>query len=120
MRRWLATTILPLVLSACEATEPGITPVSPERARALYREHCVICHGISGDGQGPRRGSLYRKPPDFRREAWRQGRTPAALREVIRNGVPGSDMPAWRTLQDDELAGLVEYVLAFSEERDAR
>jgi len=115
MIRWLASAILPLVLSACEAGEGAVPAISRARAEAVYRERCAICHGEAGDGRGPRRGSLYRKPPDFRQPAWRHGKSLAEVRQVIREGRPGSDMPAWKSLDAEEIAGLAEYVLAFGE-----
>ena len=118
MRRWIpATTIASLALSACEPEATGpvmVTPVSPERAAVLFSQHCSICHGQRGDGQGARRRSLFRKPPDFRDPAWAATRSPASLRQAIRQGIPGSDMAAWTQLSDAEVAGLAEHVLAFS------
>jgi high-affinity iron transporter len=119
MIRWLAAAILPLALSACrpggDAPEDdgvaAVSPVSPERAAALYAAHCAICHGEKGGGDGPRRGSLYRKPPDFRAADWRQHKSLADLRTAIRDGRPGTDMPAWKSLADDEVAGLAKHVL---------
>ena len=32
----------------------------------LYLEHCVQCHGISGDGRGPTAAFLNPYPRDFR------------------------------------------------------
>jgi high-affinity iron transporter len=115
MNRWI--TVLPiawLVLSGCEpGTRPsgGEPAVSPEVAAKLFANHCAICHGENGDGHGPRRPSLYRKPPDFRDESWRSARTVAQVEEVIRDGVPGSDMPSWKRLGDPAVAGLAQYVL---------
>jgi mono/diheme cytochrome c family protein len=117
-----AAAIAWLALSACsreerEAPAPAAgEPVSAERAAELYARHCAICHGESGDGRGPRRASLFRHPRDFRDPAWREDRTPAEVRAVIRDGVPGSDMPAWGgRLDGAEVAALAEHVLAFAE-----
>ncbi len=108
--RWLTRGILLLAFSACDAGEPAVVAVSPAAARALYVESCAICHGDRGDGQGPRRRSLFRKPPDFTRQAWRQDKSLEELRSLIREGRPGSDMPAWKSLDDAEIAGLAVYV----------
>ena len=120
----LATAILLLALSACECeTAPGqrvVTAVSRERAEAVYLQKCAICHGERGDGQGPRRGSLFKKPPDFRQVAWREGKSLEQVRSVIRDGRPGSDMPAWKSLDDAEIAGLAKYVLGFADASGSR
>jgi mono/diheme cytochrome c family protein len=117
MNRWIrSAAIAPLAFLSCEpgGTPPPVAAVSREQAEALYLRHCAICHGKRGDGRGPRRGSLYEKPPDFRSPTWRRGKSLAAIRSVIRQGRPGTDMPAWKSLDDAEVAGLAEYVLSFS------
>ena len=115
MIRALLTATLLLALSACEAEPPPAAGIAPAEARSLFVQHCAICHGESGDGHGPRRRSLHAKPPDFRQASWRRGATDEGVRETIREGRPGTDMPAWRTLSDAEIAGLATYVLGLSE-----
>lgn len=117
MIRAIPAAILLCAFSACDAGPPQVSAIPPAEARALFLEHCAICHGADGSGHGPRRGSLHRKPPDLRRPALRRARTPAELRDVIRDGVPGSDMPAWRVLGDEEIAGLAAYVASLSDAR---
>jgi len=103
-----------LALSACdgEQSEPpvGIVPVA--EAQELFIRHCAICHGIGGGGNGLRRKSLQEKPPDFRALRWRSTATPQTVRDAIRDGVPGTDMPAWKSLTDAQIAGLAQYVLS--------
>ena len=36
------------------------------RKNGLYREHCVHCHGITGDGMGPTAAFLNPYPRDYR------------------------------------------------------
>ena len=38
---------------------PTITP-NPEHGKALYAEHCSVCHGVNGVGDGPAAGDLAR------------------------------------------------------------
>ena len=83
----------------------------------LYREHCVQCHGISGDGKGPTAAFVNPYPRDFRAGKFkfkatplRQPPTDADLVHVIRNGIPGTSMPAFKTLSVAEIASLVDYV----------
>lgn len=122
MKRRLAATLLALLaLSGCDGGgEPasGQAAIAPAQAEQLYLEHCAICHGERGDGHGPRRGSLHAKPPDFRGADWRQRVTPESVRRVIREGRAGTDMPAWRTLDDAEVAGLAGWVLGFASRSD--
>jgi mono/diheme cytochrome c family protein len=95
-------------------------PVSSDRAGTqvgLYREHCAHCHGISGDGAGPTAGYLSPYPRDFRLgkfkyKSTKLGKPPTDddLRRLIRNGIPGTAMPSFRTLHEDELDALIDYV----------
>lgn len=113
MNHWLTTiAVASLALSGCEPgpTRPEPERIPEERAAALFLEHCAICHGEIGDGRGPRRASLYRKPPDFRDPLWRASLTPDQLRASIRNGLPGSDMPSWKLLGESAIAGLADHV----------
>jgi mono/diheme cytochrome c family protein len=98
---------------------PDATLASAEsraRGRALYLEHCALCHGERADGRGQRRAALSTAPADFTSRAWRAGTTPRRLYAVIHGGVRGTAMPAWRTLGDDEIWSLVAYLLAVSEQ----
>jgi len=123
MHRWItAAAIASLALSGCSredgaAVSPETGAVSSEHAAELYARHCALCHGERGDGQGPRHGSLFRKPRDFRDPVWREGRTAAQVRAAIRDGIPGTDMPSWRRLDDAEIAALADHVLAFGARR---
>ena len=45
-------------------------------AQGLYREHCVHCHGISGDGSGPTSAFLNPYPRDFRLGKFKYKSTP--------------------------------------------
>jgi mono/diheme cytochrome c family protein len=96
-------------------------PVSSDQAGnhfGLYRKHCAHCHGLSGDGAGPSAVFLEPYPRDFRRGIFKYKSTPGPLApptdddlvRAIRNGSPGSAMPAFNLLTDSELAALVNYV----------
>jgi cytochrome c oxidase cbb3-type subunit 3 len=71
------------------------------RGRALFDAQCARCHGVGGfGGQGP---SLRR--PHLRRAA-----DDAALRRLIRTGVPGTEMPETWQLSDREVGYVIAYV----------
>jgi len=83
----------------------------------LYRQHCSHCHGITGDGHGPTAPFLNPYPRDFRMAKVKYKSTPLRsvptdqdLTRVLINGVPGSSMPSFRTLPEDEIEALVDYV----------
>jgi hypothetical protein len=74
----------------------------------------VLCHGEAGDGQGARHAAFARPPQDFTNQAWQQSVTPQHVYARIRDGVPGTAMPAWRTLGDPVLTDLTAYVVSLS------
>jgi mono/diheme cytochrome c family protein len=83
----------------------------------LYRRHCAHCHGINGDGHGPTASILNPYPRDYRRGIFKfKGTYTAAeptdddLRRIIHNGIPGTAMPAFALLPEDEVESLKEYV----------
>lgn len=87
------------------------------RQRGLFREHCSHCHGISGDGAGPTARFLNPYPRDYRQGIFKFTSTKAGmkpslddLKRTLRHGIPGTAMPSFVLLPDDELNSLVEYV----------
>ena len=83
----------------------------------LYREHCSHCHGITGNGAGPTAAFLNPYPRDFRLSKFKFKSTPLRrsptdhdMELILRNGIPGTAMPSFRTLPDDEIKALISYV----------
>lgn len=90
------------------------SPEARRRGRPLFLEHCAICHGERADGQGPRR-NLSMPAADFTSSAWRARMTPRRAFYVIREGIRGTPMPAWKVLSEDETWALVAYALSVTE-----
>jgi mono/diheme cytochrome c family protein len=87
------------------------------RKNGLYREHCVHCHGISGDGMGPTAAFLNPYPRDYRpgkfkfKSTWRDAKpTHADLVKVLHEGVAGTSMPSFALLSTAQVDALAEYV----------
>lgn len=83
----------------------------------LYRQHCAHCHGVSGDGLGPTAAFLNPYPRDYRKGIFKftstgdgAKATRADLKKTIVQGIPGTAMPSFALLPDDEVEALVEYV----------
>jgi hypothetical protein len=84
----------------------------------VYRKHCAVCHGISGDGVGPAGSLLNPYARDFRRGIFKYKSTAGPmtpptdedLRALLVRGMPGTSMPSFHLLADAELDALVEYV----------
>ncbi len=83
----------------------------------LYRKHCAHCHGITGDGAGPTAGMLNPYPRDYRLGKFKFKTTPLRtpptdddLRRTLETGIPGTGMPSFSTLPDDQIDALIDYV----------
>ncbi len=87
----------------------------------LFREHCVVCHGTTGDGLGPSAGLLNPYPRDFRHGKFKFKSTPIGhkptrrdLQTLLVDGIPGTSMPSFGLLASEDLDALVDYVIYLS------
>ncbi|MGE3314264.1 MAG: c-type cytochrome [Planctomycetaceae bacterium] len=101
--------------------QPGekFTIIGPvlTHGRTLYMTHCLHCHGTSGDGNGPTAQYLNPLPRDYRQGKFKFTSTLQTekvsrddLQRVVRYGIPGTYMPSFMLLKDDEMHAIVEYV----------
>ena len=90
----------------------------------IYAKRCSHCHGIEGDGAGPAAKFLYPLPRDFTLGTFKYKTTQADdefptdddLRKTIMEGLPGTAMPAWKTLLTPrEVDGLILKIKQFGE-----
>ncbi len=87
----------------------GLTP-QQRRGQALFQANCSFCHGGDGTGKNwigqfmePKARDLTRYTP--------QTMPPALLKQRIREGLPGTSMPAWQhVLQPAEVDAVAAYV----------
>lgn len=83
------------------------------RGARFYGENCATCHGARGDGQGPRAYFIRPRPRNFLDEKARASLNRPALFAGIAMGRPGTEMPAWKTVIDDQqIADVSEYVFS--------
>lgn len=79
---------------------PFATAEGTAQGAALFQTHCTYCHGAGGEGG---RGA------DLTTGQYRRGGSDANLYTTIRNGIPGTEMPAVR-VTDDEVWKMVAFV----------
>lgn len=96
------------------AQTPAITP-DPERGAPLYAQHCSVCHGDAGAGDGPA-GIGLEPPPANLRDAARLDRLSLYdLYNTLGLGIEGTDMPAFADQLDDRQRwDLASYIAGFS------
>ncbi len=104
MKRILVLTVVGVAFSASAAIALQNSEDDLRAGRALYNASCVRCHGIEGSGgDGPTlTAPVLRRAPDEE-----------ALQEVIRTGIPGTDMPSTRWLNEREVRQIASYVRTF-------
>jgi mono/diheme cytochrome c family protein len=79
----------------------------------IFAANCVICHGINGDGRGQRREGINPPPANLTLPPWSDASAAGRTFLAIRNGVPGTAMPSWPILNDQQIWGLVAYIISF-------
>lgn len=84
---------------------------SEARGKDLFLENCAFCHAADGSSRNWIGSFLQPRPRDLRPGAMQAVRSASGLAEIIRNGVPGTSMPAWRAvLRESEIADLVAFL----------
>jgi mono/diheme cytochrome c family protein len=79
--------------------------------RKFYDANCATCHGVKGDGQGPRAYFINPKPRIFTSAESRAILSRPVLFAATAEGRRGSEMPAWdKVLNPQEIADVSEYV----------
>ncbi|AZF39983.1 Cytochrome c family protein [Pseudomonas sp. R4-39-08] len=93
---------------------PAITP-DPTRGAPLYAQHCSVCHGTAGAGDGPA-GMGMTPPPANLRDATRLDRLSLyAIYNTLGLGVEGTDMPSFADQLDDRQRwDLATYIAGFT------
>lgn len=87
------------------------------KGQGLYRQHCVHCHGVTGDGKGPTAAFLKPYPRDFTMRKFKFNSTAIGerstdddLHRILMNGINGTAMPSFALLDRGEIEALVDYV----------
>jgi high-affinity iron transporter len=93
---------------------PIITP-DPTRGGPLYAQHCSVCHGDAGAGDGPAGVGLTPPPSNLRDAARLDHLSLYAIYSTLGLGVEGTDMPAFADQLDDRQRwDLATYIASFS------
>jgi DMSO reductase family type II enzyme heme b subunit len=102
------------------APPPAADPIA--RGREIYLKRCSLCHGEKGDGQGPVAPFLTPRPRDFVMAAYKfrttaSGEPPTDedLFRVVTRGVPGTAMPGWGLLPEQDRRDVIAYIKQFSD-----
>ncbi|WDH35191.1 cytochrome c/FTR1 family iron permease [Pseudomonas chlororaphis] len=93
---------------------PIITP-DPSRGAPLYAQHCSVCHGDTGAGDGPAGVGLTPPPANLRDAARLDHLSLYAIYNTLGLGVEGTDMPSFADQLDDRQRwDLATYIAGFT------
>lgn len=93
---------------------PAITP-DPARGAPLFAQHCSVCHGDSGAGDGPAGIGLEPAPANLRDQARMDRLSLYDLFNTISLGIDGTDMVAYADQLDDRQRwDLASYIAGLS------
>jgi len=88
----------------------GLTAVE-KRGETLYQANCAFCHAATGTGKNWIGSFMEPHPRDLTDPAFMRDMTHARLANTIREGLPNTSMPAWKSvLEADEIDAIVAYV----------
>ena len=79
-------------------------PAAAEDGRRLFSVTCQICHGADGQGDRDRGGAV------LNRAGLKHGDKDADILRVLRNGVPGTQMPPFPGLSETQAWQLVTFI----------
>lgn len=89
------------------------TAASIQKGKRLFAEHCAMCHGDGGKGDGPMAEALETKPSDLTDRARMASQSDGELFWKISKGNP--PMPDFeKTLSKEEIWHLVNYLRALA------
>lgn len=92
---------------------PQLSDLTPleRRGEELFQHNCAFCHGADGTGKNWIGTFLEPHPRDLTSPAFMATMSKRRLRQVIRDGLPGTTMPAWQSvLTEEEITALIAYV----------
>jgi len=91
--------------------------------KSVYDDKCAHCHGAEGKGDGAGAERLSPRPRDFTRGLYKirsteSGELPTDddLLRIVTEGMPGTSMPGWPGLSDEERRAVVAYIKTFSKQ----
>ena len=92
--------------------------------KPVYQKYCEQCHGDKGDGRGYAYDFVLPKPRDFTTGVFKFRGTPDGylptendLIRIIRDGIPGTSMPAFSHIGDTSIKDAADYIKIFFKDR---
>ena len=89
----------------------GMTPIE-RKGQKLWQDNCAFCHAADGTGKNWIGSFLDPHPRNLRDPVFMGTMTRTRLAATIREGLPDTSMPAWKSvLSDNEITAIIAYVV---------
>jgi len=88
------------------AGAPDTSQVNLKRGQTLFKQNCIGCHGIEGNGLGKAYGMLAPTPANLVDRYI----SPSEAYSILSRGVLGSSMPSFREMSERDLWSMAIYV----------
>lgn len=100
----------PYLLHEIPPKVAGMTPLE-RQGQKLWQINCAFCHAADGTGKNWIGSFLEPHPRNLRDPAFMGAMTRTRLAVAIREGLPDTSMPAWKSvLSKKEIAALIAYI----------
>jgi cytochrome c oxidase cbb3-type subunit 3 len=81
------------------------------RGEAIFQKNCSFCHAADGTGRNWIGSFMEQHPRNLTSPAAMSGMTETRMAAVIREGLPGTSMSAWKSvLSDVEIESVIAYI----------
>lgn len=110
----------PAVDAATSATPYRLHDVPPvlkkptileKKGQKLFQDNCAFCHAADGTGKNWIGAFLEPHPRNLTAAEFMSGMNRPRLKTVIREGLPGTSMPAWKgVLSETEIDAVIAYI----------
>lgn len=101
----------PVVAADMSLPMPNALKGDAAKGGKFYDANCATCHGVKGDGKGPRAYFINPKPRNFRDAESLAILNRPVIYAATSMGKLGTEMPAWsKVLTEQEIADVSEYV----------
>lgn len=92
---------------------PAVAP-NFSRGQALFNQNCASCHGMTGDGKGPKSVGLDPPPIAFIDKARARDRSTFAFYQVLEQGIDGTSMVSFADRPPQDRWDLALYAGTFA------
>ena len=107
----LPAAAMPIVDADMSLPLPNDLKGNAVKGRQFFMGNCFTCHGVTGQGDGPRAYFNIPRPRNFTSEESRRVLNRVRLYTAITDGKVGTVMPAWgKVLNEQQVADVAEFV----------